>query len=72
MLGRAHALSPKFFAISLLNVILIFGRNNDRNVQCIVNGRFGDGVWTYLCISSKVLNRIGCKNIIKELFRHFI
>ena len=53
---------------SLVNIILFFGRNNDRNVQCIVNGRFGDRMWTYLCISSNFLNRTRSKNIIKELF----
>ena len=39
---------------TLVNLILVFGRNNDRNVQRIVNGRFGDRLWTYLCISSNV------------------
>ena len=39
---------------SLVNIILVFGRNNDRNVQRFVNGRSGDRLWTYLCISSNV------------------
>ena len=34
---------------SLLNIILVFGRNNDRNVQRFVNGRFGDRV--RICVS---------------------
>ena len=54
--------------LTLVNIILVFGRNNDRNVQCIVNGRTGDRMWTYLCVSSNLLNRIGSKNIMKELF----
>ena len=47
--------------VPLVNIILVFGRRNDRNVQCIVNGRFGDRWWTYLCISSNFLNVLGPK-----------
>ena len=41
---------------ALVNIILAFGRNNDRNVQRFVNGRFGDRIWTYLCIKMNVSN----------------
>ena len=41
-------------ALPLVNIILVFGRNNDRNVQCFVNGRLCDRLWTYLCISSNL------------------
>ena len=53
---------------SLVNIIIVFGRNNDRNVQFIVNGRFRERMWTYLCISSNFLKRTRSKNIINELF----
>ena len=43
---------------SLVNIILVFGRSNDQNVQRFVNGRFSDRLWTYLCISS---NQFGPK-----------
>ena len=43
---------------ALINIILFFGRNNDRNVQRFVNGRFGDRIWTYLCIKINVYNHI--------------
>ena len=39
---------------TLVSIILVFGRNNDRNVQRFVNGRFGDRLWMYLCMSSSV------------------
>lgn len=54
--------------LTLVNIILVFRRKIDRNVQLFVNKRFGDHVWTYLCITSKVLNRIRSKNIMRELF----
>ena len=44
--------------VTLVNIILRFGRNNDRNLQCIVNGRFGDRIWTYLCIEIIVSNHV--------------
>ena len=53
----------------LVNIILVFGRNNDRYVQRIVNGRFSDRMWAYLCISSTVLKHIRSRNTITELFR---
>ena len=43
---------------ALVNIILFFGRYNDGNVQCIVNGRFGHRIWTYLCIKINVSNHI--------------
>ena len=43
---------------ALVNIILVFGRNNDRNVQRFVNGRFGDRIGTYLCIKINVSNHI--------------
>ena len=43
---------------SLVKIILVFGRNIDRNVQRFVNGRFGDRIWTYLCIKINVSNHI--------------
>ena len=46
------------FADALVNIILVFGRNSDRNVQRFVNGRFGDRIWTYLCIKINVSNHI--------------
>ena len=42
----------------LVNIILVSGRSNDRNVQCIVNSRFGDRIWTYLYIKIKVSDHI--------------
>ena len=41
IMSRAHK------KLAIVNIILVFGRNNDRNVQCIVNGRFGNRIWTY-------------------------
>ena len=43
---------------TLVNIILVFGRNNDRNVQVIVNGRFGDRLRTYFCITINFLNHV--------------
>ena len=39
---------------ALVNIIIVFGHNNDRNVQRFVNGRFGDRLWAYLCIPSNL------------------
>ena len=44
--------------LALVNIILVFGRDNDRNVQRFVNGRFGDRMWMYLCIKIIVSNHV--------------
>ena len=46
----------------LVYIILVFGRNNDRNEQRFVGGRFGDRIWTYFCI----------KIIVSNHFRYFV
>ena len=43
---------------TLVNIIHVFGRNNDRNVQRFVNERFCDRVWTYLCIEIIVSSHV--------------
>ena len=37
---------------TLVNIILVFGRNNDRNVQCIVKGHSSD-----TCVSRTILDK---------------
>ena len=50
------ALRCKSRTRSLVNIILVFGRTNDQNVQRFVNGRFGDRLWTYFCISRNLFS----------------
>ena len=54
---------------TLVNIIIVFGRNTDRNVQRFVNGRFRGRLWTYFRMSSNVF---GPKTSEKNFFRHFI